>query len=329
VDLELSDGQVDLRDGFRRQLAGICTTEVRRAALNSPGAVDRVLWGRLGDAGVFTLTTPGADGGLGAGLAEAVIVHEEIGRAAVPGPVVTTAVVAGTLPGARDGSIVVATAFAADPVGIVEHLAGSDLVAIMSPERFVIVPAARLLDGPEGAQALTEPLDPLTPLHRWNGSDWPEGTLGITGPEAEAAWEAATLLTAATSVGLGAVALDTATAYAKERRQFDRPIGSFQAVKHLLADALAGTEIARAAVHAAAVSCDEAAPAGERQRLVAVARNLASRAAQRATRAAIQVHGGMGYTWEMDAHLFLKRALVLDTHFETPDASRHRLAATL
>jgi alkylation response protein AidB-like acyl-CoA dehydrogenase len=328
VDLELSGDQVDLRDGFRRQLAGICDRDVRRAAMNYPGAVDRALWTRLAEAGVFALTAPETDGGLGAGQAEAVIIHEEIGRAAVPGPVVATAMAARALAGARDGSVVVTAAFASDTVRLVEHLAGSDLVAVASPERLVTVPAARLL-GPGGAQRLAEPLDPLTPVHHWNGAHWPEGTVTITGREAESAWTTATLLTAATSVGLAAAALETATTYAQERRQFDRPIGSFQAVKHLLADALADTEIARAAVHVAAVSFDEAVAAGELRRLVAVARILASRAAQRAARAAIQVHGGMGYTWELDAHLLLKRALVLDTHFDTPHDARHWLAATL
>ena len=136
-------------------------------------------------------------------------------------------------------------------------------------------------------------------------------------------------MTAATHVGLGAAAVDTGTRYATERTQFGRAIGSFQAVKHLLADAFAEVELARAAVHSAAVMFDETAGPAVVTRAVVGARVLASRAAQRATRACIQVHGGMGYTWDIDAHLYLKRALVLDTHFGSLDEARDRLVSAL
>ncbi|MER3452643.1 MAG: acyl-CoA dehydrogenase, partial [Acidimicrobiia bacterium] len=107
---------------------------------------------------------------------------------------------------------------------------------------------------------------------------------------------------------------DMAVAYAKERVQFGRPIGSFQAVKHACADMLVRVEVARSAVYAAGVTCDTP-DVGDPRRAVASAKTAAGEAAIENGKAAIQVHGGMGFTWDVDAHLYLKRAWLLDTHF--------------
>ena len=128
-------------------------------------------------------------------------------------------------------------------------------------------------------------------------------------------------------MGHAAETLELAVAYAKERHQFGKPIGSFQAVKHMCADMLVRAEVARAAVHAAACLADapdvldaEAAAAGTTpvawmQRAAAGAKLLADEAAIANARTAIQVHGGMGYTWEVPLHLHLKRSRVLATTF--------------
>jgi alkylation response protein AidB-like acyl-CoA dehydrogenase len=108
----------------------------------------------------------------------------------------------------------------------------------------------------------------------------------------------------------------TPVAYAHERRQFDRPIGSFQAVKHILADMAVRTELARAAVHAAACTVDDP-DGGNATRAVAGAKLLAGEGAVANGLAATQVHGGMGFTWEVDVHLYLKRAWALGTVFGT------------
>jgi alkylation response protein AidB-like acyl-CoA dehydrogenase len=314
VDFELSVEQQELRDQFRRMLAARCDHDVLRAAMARPGAIDRDLWARMAETGVFSLRVPEQ----GAGLVEAVVVQEEIGRAAVPGPVVVTMLLAPYLSGA-----LVAPLFAHTRPAIVEHLDGADLVVALLPgEVRTIIPAALPAD------PLPRPLDPLTPVHRCP-LPLPAGDLLAEGEAAAQIWQEGNLLTAATQVGLAAAAVDAGTAYAKERTQFGRPIGSFQAIKHLLADSLAEVEVARASVHAAAVSIDEQEGPVERTRAVAGARLLASQAAQRASRASVQVHGGMGYTWEVDAHLYLKRALVLDTHFDAPAAAREHLVAAL
>jgi alkylation response protein AidB-like acyl-CoA dehydrogenase len=136
------------------------------------------------------------------------------------------------------------------------------------------------------------------------------------------------VLTAAFQLGMAAVLTEMSVAYAKERQQFDRPIGSFQAIKHLLADMLVRTEVARSAVYAAAVNLDQSA-LGPPARAVAGAKLLAGEAATVNAKTATQVHGGMGFTWEVDVHLYLKRSWVLDTAFGTAEAHADTVASLL
>jgi alkylation response protein AidB-like acyl-CoA dehydrogenase len=136
------------------------------------------------------------------------------------------------------------------------------------------------------------------------------------------------VLTAALQVGLAQGGLDLAVRYAKERTQFDRLIGSFQAVKHLLAESLARVDLARAAVLVAALTIDDP-QAGDTAEAVSAAKILADDAATQGGRCCVQVHGGMGFTWEVLAHLYLKRAWLLETCFGLPDEHAARLAAAL
>jgi alkylation response protein AidB-like acyl-CoA dehydrogenase len=123
--------------------------------------------------------------------------------------------------------------------------------------------------------------------------------------------------------------MEMTVAYAKERMQFDRPIGGFQAIKHLCADMLVRTEVARAAVYAAGAHLDEAAALPDIERAISTAKLLAGVAAIANGKSATQVHGGMGFTWEVDVHLYLKRAWVLDTHFGSSDTHADAVAAAL
>ena len=117
------------------------------------------------------------------------------------------------------------------------------------------------------------------------------------------------MLTAAALLGIAAKTTELAVAYASEREQFGKPIGSFQAVKHLCADMLTRAELARGAVYAAGVTLDGRG-VDDPDRMVAAAKITAGDAAKANGKACIQVHGGMGFTWEVDAHLYLKRAIV-------------------
>ena len=315
MDFELSDDQVALQSELRRFLTDRVDADARRAIAALPGAVDRELWRALGELGVFGLTTAEADGGVGLGHAESAIVFEELGRALVPGPVVATALAAGLVDGAVTGDVVVGMVADATPAPtIVEHLDALDVLLVVGTD------AVTAVDPPRGRAPVERPLDPLTPVTVVTSI--PDGP---SVAPAGAFRRDGALLAAAMQVGIGAAAVDLATAYAKERQQFGRKIGGFQAVKHLLADAFVAVEIARAAVHAAAVGIDE----GWEGRAVASARVVASRAARLATATCVQVHGGMGYTWELDAHLLLKRALVLDLSPGTVDEAIDAIAAGL
>ena len=172
------------------------------------------------------------------------------------------------------------------------------------------------------------PLDPLTPVARVDGL--PAGTAtDIDGAE----WRrAGAVLTAAFQLGLADRCTELAVAYAKERVQFDRAIASFQAIKHICADMVTRTEVARAAVYAAGAHLDAPEPLGDAtalDRSIATAKLLAGDAAIANGKAATQVHGGMGYTWEVDVHLYLKRAWVLETRFGSGDHHADAIAASL
>ena len=324
MDFELSDDQVALQSELRRFLADRVDHDARRATESLPGAVSRDLWRELAAMGVFGISVPEADGGVGLGLAEATIVFEELGRAAVPGPTVGT-FLAATLgvAGAVDGTTVAGIVDAVPGPVVVEHLAGIDTLLVHHGAR------VEALTPPAGTP-IPRPLDPLTPV--WSVDDLPPGEVVGDRHAAARTTRDGRLLTAAFQVGLGQAAVDMGTAYAGQRQQFGKLIGSFQAVKHLLADAVVAVDIARAGVHAAAVAIDEAdAGASSTGRAMAVdaARLVASDAAQLATETNIQVHGGIGFTWELDAHLLLKRSLALDTTFGGVHASHDAVAATL
>ncbi len=136
------------------------------------------------------------------------------------------------------------------------------------------------------------------------------------------------LIESAYCVGLADRLVDLAVDYAQERRQFDRPIGSFQAVKHILADLAVRAELARVSTHAAACVLDDPA-VGEVDRALSGAKLLAGEAAVLNGRGATQVFGGMGFTWEVDVHLFLKRAWLLEHHFGSGDDHADAIAASM
>jgi alkylation response protein AidB-like acyl-CoA dehydrogenase len=118
---------------------------------------------------------------------------------------------------------------------------------------------------------------------------------------------------------------ELATEYAKKREQFDRPIGSFQAIKHILADCFTRQEVARAATYAAGATLDDP-EVGDVERAVCSAKLMAGDAAMKNARACVQVHGGMGYTWEIPAHYYLKRTWVLENAFGGVDEHAERVA---
>jgi alkylation response protein AidB-like acyl-CoA dehydrogenase len=316
MDLEPTDDQAALVAELRRLLS---------ARVPTPAAADPEVWDELAAMGVLTLPVPEDRGGVGLGWAEAALAFQELGRSGVAGPFVATA--AAHAAGVAEG----VTGLVPDGPGgvLVEHLDRLDtLLAVGSDGAGVRrLPLDRVR---HAARPVARPLDPLTPVHLVDAlPDGEPGELVGDGVVAGRLVRHAALLAAAVQVGLGWAAVDMATAYAEQRQQFGRAIGSFQAVKHLLAEAAVGLEVARAAVDAAAVTLDEALLHADIERAVASARVVASDAARAATRACVQVHGGMGYTWDLPAHLLLKRVLVLDQIPTSAEGAVDQLVAAL
>jgi alkylation response protein AidB-like acyl-CoA dehydrogenase len=297
---DLTDDQLALRDGIRALVEG------RFPMARVREGFDASVYAELAEAGVFSLRADGFT------WADAVIVYEELGRGVIPGPLVATF-----------GREVITTLFDVTVRGAsnVEHAGAATDVVRLGKGPAELLAVADLTVG----AAAEWPLDPLTPVWRVDGV---AGASGRTDrPSDELRGEGA-LLSAAYCVGMADRLLDLAVDYAQERKQFDRPIGSFQAVKHICAEMAVRVELARVAVHAAACVLDDPT-SGLRSRAVSGAKLLAGEAAVLNGRAATQVFGGMGFTWEVDVHLFLKRAWLLDGAFGGGDHHADAVAATM
>jgi len=280
-----------LRDGIASMLEARVTMERVREGFS------RALFDELAAAGVFSLRADGFS------WADCVVVFEQLGRFCVPGPLVTSLLVG-------DGRIAGAVADRA-PIWV-EHLDALDVLVVEGRGALQTVDPRAVEADPS-----SWPLDPCTPVAL--AQTLPAGTPADIDP---AQWTLpGTTLTAAFQLGLADRLTDLAVAYAKERVQFDRPIGGFQAIKHMLADMLTRTEVARAAVYSAGAVLDEDSLPVTTARLVHGAKVVAGDAAVANGKAATQVFGGMGFTWEVDVHLYLKRAWVLETHFASADAN--------
>lgn len=318
MDFELSEDQEALQEGIRSLCEGRFDIEVVRS-LADTGGVERSRWRELAETGVFSLVVPEGSGGVGLGYADAVIVFEELGRAAVPGPLVGTFLAAGLVDGAGSGDRTVGVVRRAESPVYVEYLDVVDELLVYDETGVAIVAAADLVDAiPQ------RPLDPLTPVSRFD-NPLPEGTAVGDAAAAETLAARGAILTSALHLGLAEAATDLAVAYAKERQQFGKPIGQFQAVKHICADMISHVEVARAAVYSAGVTLDDP-EVGDPIRAASTARIVAGEAADFCGRNCVQVHGGMGFTWEVDAHLYLKRSWVLDLTFGSSDEHAEALA---
>jgi alkylation response protein AidB-like acyl-CoA dehydrogenase len=352
-----SDDQLAFRDATRDLLAKECPPEVVRAAwpdgTDAHGArkgegaradADRVgrVWSALADMGLLGVAVSEANGGLGMGELDWVLLAEETGYAALPHPFVETACVVAPL---LDG--------AGDPDGVLGELIAGGRQAGALPLHTPIVPwgdavtylisldhgtgpepgwVARRIerglavgDREDRRRTLADSLDAgrhVVQLGAWQGD-----RVLAEGPEAEAAFDRGALGTAAQLVGLGRRLLDLTVAYASERKQFGVPIGSQQAVKHHLADAAMKLRFAAPTVHAAAWALATGAPTASRD--VSTAKALASDAARFTARQALQCHGAIGYTVEYDLHLYLKRAEALSRAWGDAAWHRRRVATAL
>jgi alkylation response protein AidB-like acyl-CoA dehydrogenase len=307
VDFGLTSLQEELRDTTRKLCAGRFPIAASRAA---GGRIDGGSWAALADAGVFSLRS-----GLGLGATDAAVVFDELGRGLVPGPLVWSHLATGVgLDGVVGG---VERAGPGEPV-VVEYLGDLDALVVLDDDGVWSLDPRSLVSRP------LEPLDPLTPV--WAVESLPAGER-VASAEVAARWRLeGAALSAALLAGIAAGVCDLTVAYTKQRHQFGRPVGSFQAVKHALADMLVRAEMARVQAYAAAAHLDEPELA-DVARAAAAAKLVAGDAAYQNGKAAIQLHGGMGMTWEVDAHLYLKRARVLDASFGSGDDQAEIVAA--
>ena len=318
---DLTDDQRDLVQGVRMLCAGrIPLDEIRQ--IEHRGRLDRAGWRELVHAGVFGLRVSEEQGGVGLGIVESTLVFEELGRHLVPGPLVGTelATVCGLV--AADAERVVGVVDGRGAPTMIEHFADLDRIIVLDAAGiWSIAPAAVTVE------RIERPLDPLTPTSRVTGS-LPQGEQVADAAASRQRWLEGAVLTSALLVGAAQAATDLAVDYAQQRQQFGRPIAGFQAVKHLLADMQAHVTAAQAAVYAAAATLHDPS-VGDPARAVAAAKITAGQAAVHAGRDGIQVHGGMGFTWDVPAHLYLKRAYLLNTTFGTPDLHAVLLADRL
>lgn len=324
-----TDDQVALADGVRAVLEDKCPPSVVRAAWHGDRAPADELWRRLAELGLLGALVPVSDGGLGLNELDLVLGLEESGRAAIPLPLVETVVVATRLLAgtAQSGRLpaLVSGAFRAsvtlDGSSLLPWAEGCDWALVDRGGAVYLFPLRKC--GLESVLAV----DRARPVARVEAL--PAGaTLVTNDPGAiRRARRAGTLATAAQLTGLAERMLWMTVAYVKQRRQFGVPIGSFQAVKHALADALLALELARPLVYAAAWA--HVHDSENAQRDVAAAKVRAGEAAGLVARTALQCHGGMGYTQEYDLHLWLKRTWALQASWGQPGELRALVGAAL
>jgi len=325
-----------LLDDEQREFAR--SLDAMLAAADTPGAVrawargdhgpGRALWARLADTGVFGLATPEEHDGLGLLPVELTVAFTELGRHAVPGPLVETVAAATLLdrlgdrtaaatwlPGIASGKTIATLNPLTDDSPYTLDADTADLILVVTGDTLSVTTAT----GPVQPSA-----DPARRLSRPTG-----GTVLAEGPHVQRAAahaaDVATLATAAQALGLGRALLDQTVAHVRRRHQFGQPIGSFQAVKHHLADVLIALEFAEPLVHAAALSLASAAARAGRD--IAAAKAATGEAAYRAARTALQCHGAVGYTEELDLSLWIRKARPLRAAWGTPAACRARVLA--
>jgi alkylation response protein AidB-like acyl-CoA dehydrogenase len=293
-----------------------CTAEDARAGFS------RERWNRLGELGILGVVAPEAHGGLGGDETDLVLLLEEAGRAALPEPLIETA--AAAIPALREGGSSEWLARAAKGEAVITMGIGSRFVPHADvADAFLMQHGGSLYVLGRDAVTMTEEQSVDSARHLFRVTWEPQKAAAIEA-DCAATYDRLVLGASAELLGVATRCLEMAADYAGERHQFGKPIGSFQAVKHKLADALLLLEFARPVVYRAAYSIAQ----GERTRArdVSMAKVFAADAAARASGAALQTLGAIGYTQEHALHLWLKRALSLSVAWGTAERHRERVA---
>ena len=341
MDFDLSADQVALRDGARDLLDGYAGPAQVRAHLATERPYDEALWAAMVEQGWLAVAVPEEAGGLGLGWVEAAVLLTETGRHVAPVPLTPTLVALAALVGRPEhadrvealvgGASIGAVAWSADPTALVVggegdglHLSGrlgpveaasvADVVVVVVPD------GVYLVEQSAEARPTAEPAMDLTRSLSWLDLDQTTA-VRLGGPgEAERLTSLGAVAASAELLGGCDRILEMSTEYAKDRVQFGAPIGSFQAVKHRCADMLVDVEGMRSVTWYGAWACAAHDPGAAMA--ASTAKVWCGDASKRVMGSGLQVHGGIGFTWEHDLHLYLKRAQVAQLAFG--DASYHR-----
>lgn len=339
MSIAITPEHYELADSVRSLVARVAPSEVLHAALESPVENPPPYWQAAAEQGLQGVHLAESVGGQGFGILELAMVLAEFGYGAVPGPFVPSAI-ASALIAAHDPQAKVLAELATG-AAIAAYALDSGLTATRHGDVLVIRGEVRAVPAAAQASVLVLPvaiesrdewvvlrndqleieavksLDPLRPIAhvRANAVDVSDDAL-LSNLTMTTAHALMSTLLSAEAVGVARWATDTASAYAKIREQFGRPIGQFQAIKHKCAEMIADTERATAAVWDAARALDDAGESSsDVEFAAAVAATLAPATAQRCTQDCIQVHGGIGFTWEHDTNVYYRRALMLAACF--------------
>ncbi len=353
----LTDEQIEFRDAVRALLADTCGPDDVRGAWSDPvlagggpgGGNGRVpaAWSALAEMGVLGICVPEEHGGLGMTDEDLIPLLIEVGRVGLPDPVSSTAgvavgvlahhapagIAAQWLPRIAAGEVAVGLGFGPGPDGggapMVPAAGAVDMFLLFDRSEVHLVPPSEVVLTPlhsvDGARHLSRVEWSPSPATLVVGSDGVDADAGFVATNA--AFDRAAVGLAAMLVGLGQRMLEMTVLYAGERQQFGVPIGSFQAVKHRLADASLAVEFAQPLVLRAANSLAHGDPDAAVH--VSMAKAKASEAATAAAAASLQVHGAIGYTVECDLHLYMKRAWALSARFGDAGFHRRRIRSTL
>lgn len=334
MDFTFSEDQLLFRDSVRDFLVKEVTPERIRASWDTDSGREDALWQQLAELGLTGMTVPEEHGGLGMNELDFVLLAQECGYVALPEPLVNTALVAVPLlnrlggehaarwlPAIAGGELRVAVGCSEN--GLVEDAAQAGLLLWAEPE------ALYLLTPEQFDARLNESVDPSRKLY---AVDIDSGASPVlAGDDARKYYTAildrGALGAAAQALGLAQRMVDISVQYTGERKQFGKPIGSFQAVKHHMANVAVRLEYAKAPVHRAAYLLATDAPGASEA--VSHAKLVACEAANLAAKNSIQVHGAMGYTWEVDLHIFMKKAWALAGSFGDSGFHKQRIAARI
>ncbi|MBI3679235.1 MAG: acyl-CoA/acyl-ACP dehydrogenase [Acidobacteria bacterium] len=361
---ELNETQLLLQKSAREFLANECPMAEVRRLMETETAHDAGLWKKMADQGWTGMICDEEDGGMGLGMVEMAAVFEQMGRALLPGPFLSSVALAGPLVAAAgseakrryltpmiEGKACATAALIEDSAewdpagwrtraeadGNGYKLHGRKMFVTDACASSFVVVAARLSgemalfavskDSAGSGICRLKGMDRTRPVYEMKFEGTPAELL-MKGAAAENALShalaVATVALAAEMTGGMSKVLELTVAYAKTRKQFDQVIGKFQAVQHMCADMFLWTESSRSAVYYAAYALDKRLP--EAATAVSVAKVYAGEAYREVGNRGIQVHGGMGFTWENDVHLYYRRAKASENAFGETGDHRERIA---